>query len=368
MLLVLLATATVAAFAATSLASLDNGADVAAWQAVGGSYRLQGPTGALPSSFDATSLPGVTTAAGVFEAGVPVGTYGPTTLFAVADAGQLAEALAGTPADPMFPPGFTTPGTGPIPVIIATSLAASPRGVQLGDEFTSSIEGYALKYQVVEVRDGFAGLPRDRSWVVVPREWFLAQAPEARVAPTWEIVSAPTTTPDALRTAVTAAWPTVATTSQVEEATALRTAPVTEAVRGVILVAALVTAAYAALGVAAALALSGLARTVEVARLRTLGLTGRQAIALAVAEHGPSTLTGFVIGGALGVALFGVLRSALGLGGLVGSPVDVPLAIGAGPLLLILLGMIIVVAVGLALGAALQRRVTPVAALRGRFE
>ena len=367
-LLVLLATATVAAFAATSLASLDNGADVAAWQSVGGSYRLQGPTGALPSSFDATSLPGVEAAAGVLEAGVPVGTSGPTTLFAVADAGQLAEALAGTPADPMFPPGFTTPGTGPIPVIVSTSLAASPRGVQLGDEFTSSIEGYALKYKVVEVRDGFAGLPRDRSWVVVPREWFLAQAPEARVAPTWEIVSAPGTTPDALRAAVTAEWPTVATTSQVETATALRTSPVTEAVRGVILVAALVTAAYAALGVAAALALSGLARTVEVARLRTLGLTGRQAIALAVAEHGPSTLTGFVIGGVLGVALFGVLRSALGLGGLVGSPVDVPLALGAGPLLLILLGMIIVVAVGLALGAALQRRVTPVAALRGRFE
>ena len=98
---------------------------------------------------------------------MPVGASGPTTLFAVADAGQLAEALAGTPADPMFPPGFTTPGTGPIPVIVSTSLAASPRGVQLGDEFTSSIEGYALKYKVVEVRDGFAGLPRDRSWVVV---------------------------------------------------------------------------------------------------------------------------------------------------------------------------------------------------------
>ena len=367
-LLVLLTTATVAAFAATSLDSLDRGADVAAWQSVGGTYRLQGPIGALPSSFDAASLPGVTTAAGVFEGSVPVGLAGPATLFAVADAGPMAEALAGTPADPHFPAGFSTPGTGPIPAIVSTSLAASPRGVKLGEEFSSSIEGYALTYRVVEVRDGFAGLPRDRSWVVAPREWVKAQSPEAHVAPTWEIVSAPSTTPDALRAAVTAQWPTVTTTSQVEEADALRTAPVTEAVRSLILAAALVTAAYAALGVAAALALAGIARTVEVARLRTLGLTGRQAIGLAIAEHGPSTLTGFVIGGLLGVALFQVLRSALGLGGLVGSPVDVPLALGAGPLLLILLGMIIVVAVGLALGAALQRRVTPVAALRGRFE
>jgi putative ABC transport system permease protein len=367
-LLVLLATATVAAFAATALDSLDTGADVAAWQSVGGSYRLQAPTGPVPTDLDAMALPGATVAAGVFEGSVPAGPAGPQVLFALADAGPMAEALAGTPADPMFPAGFTTPGSGPIPAIISTSLAEAPRGVKLGDEFTSSIEGYALQYKVVEVRDGFAGLPRDRSWVIASREWFQGQAPDSRVVPIWEIVSAPSTPPDAMRAAVTAMSPTVGTTSQQEEATALRTAPVTEAVRGLILAAALVTAGYAALGVAAALALSGIARTVEVARLRTLGLTGRQAVALAIAEHGPSTLTGFVIGGLLGVALFQVLRSALGLGGLVGSPVDVPLEIGAGPLLLILLGMIIVVAIGLALGAALQRRVTPVAALRGRFE
>ena len=230
------------------------------------------------------------------------------------------------------------------------------------------MEGYNLTYRVAEVRDGFAGLPRGRPWVFAPREWFVAQAPEARLVPTWTIVDAPATSPDAMRAAVTAMSPSVETTSQAEEATALRTAPVTQAVRALILAAALVTAAYAALGVAAALALSGIARTVEVARLRTLGLTGRQAVGLAVAEHGPTTITGFVLGGLLGVALFALLRSALGLAGLVGSPVDVPIVLQPGPLLLIFIGMIAVVAVGLGLGAALQRRVAPTAALRGRFE
>ena len=133
----------------------------------------------------------------------------------------------------------------------------------------------------------------------------------------------------------------------------------THAVRALILAAAIVTAAYAALGVAAALALSGIARTIEVARLRTLGLTGRQSVGLAVAEHGPTTVAGFVLGGLLGVALFALLRSALGLAGLVGSPVDVPIVLQPGPLLLIFIGMIAVVAVGLGLGAALQRRVAP---------
>ena len=167
-LLVLLATATVAAFAATSLDSLDSGAEVAAWQTIGGSYRLQAPTGALPADVDADALPGVTVSAGVFE-----GTRARRGVAARRRCSPSPTPARWPRRSPGPPPtrrsraGFTTPGSGPIPAIISTSLAEAPRGVKLGDEFTSSIEGYALKYKVVEVRDGFAGLPRNRSWVVV---------------------------------------------------------------------------------------------------------------------------------------------------------------------------------------------------------
>ena len=75
------------------------------------------------------------------------------------------------------------------------------------------------------------------------------------------------------------------------------------------------TAAYAALGVAAALALAGLARTQEVARLRTLGLTGRQALGLAVAEHGPTTLAAFVARRRARDRAVRAPPDALGLGG-----------------------------------------------------
>ena len=263
----------------------------------------------------------MTVSAGVFEGTVPVGASGPQTLFALADAAARGEALAGTPADPAFPAGFTTPGSGPIPAIISTSLAEAPRGVKLGDEFTSSVEGYALKYKVVEVRDGFAGLPRNRSWVVAPREWFKGQAPEARIVPVWEIVSAPSTPPRDARRGGRRCRPRSGTTSVAKQAEILRTAPVTEAVRGLILAAALVTAAYAALGVAAALALAGhRPDRLEVARLRTIGLTSRQAIALAIAEHGPTTLTGFVVGGLLGVALFHCCGPPSGSAGSSGRP------------------------------------------------
>ena len=58
----------------------------------------------------------------------------------------------------------------------------------------------------------------------------------------------------------------------------------------------------------------------------------------------------------------------MGLGSLVGAPIEVPVVIEPAQLLAILAAMIIVVGFGLWLGAVLQRRVAPAAALRGRFE
>ena len=156
---------------------------------------------------------------------------------------------------------------------------------------------------------------------------------------------------------------------QAERADELRAQPVTNAVRGLILAAALVTAAYAALGVAAALALAGLARTQEVAHLRTLGLTsppdapadGRRARADDAGRLPARRARS-------GSRCSASCATGLGLAGLVGSPVDVPLVLDPLPLLLILVAMTVVVGVGLLLGVTLQRRVAPTAALRGRFE
>ncbi len=186
--------------------------------------------------------------------------------------------------------------------------------------------------------------------------------------PVYGLLRAPAGAASGIREAVDEVAPTVEVTVQAEVAAGLRGSPVTNAVRAMILAAALVTAAYAALGVAAALALAGLARTVEVAHLRTLGLTGRQTWLLTLAEHGPTTFAAFLLGSLLGVALFVLLQQGLGLAALVGSPVSVPISFEALPLLLILLAMTVVVGVGLLLGVLLQRRVAPTAVLRGRFE
>ena len=247
-------------------------------------------------------------------------------------------------------------------------MADSPRGVSLGETFTMSVEGHTLTYRADLVVDGWPGLPAGRGFVIAPREWFLAQAPAARILPVIARLRATPESAAAIRTFVDSEAPTVAVTSQAEDAADRRAAPVTQAVRSLVLIAALVTAAYAALGVAAALALAGLARTQEVAHLRTLGLTSRGALALLVAEHGPLTFGAFVAGGLLGAGLFALLRPALGLGALVGAPVEVPVVLEPAVLVLILVLMTVVVTLGLLLGAALQRRVAPTDALRGRSE
>ena len=76
-LLVLLATATVGAFAATALDHLDRGAEVAAWQEVGASWRIEQPNGALPIAMDPGALPEVEVASSVFQGLVPVDLSGP---------------------------------------------------------------------------------------------------------------------------------------------------------------------------------------------------------------------------------------------------------------------------------------------------
>ena len=368
-LLVLLATATVGAFAAVSLDNLDRGADLAAWQAVGADYRIEAPNGGLPASLDASALPGAEAVASEYRGSVEINLTGAQVLYVAVEGEQLRRVLAGTPAAPDLPAGFSDPSAGgPIPAIISREVAESARGVKPGDTFNLSIQGYNLPYVAAAVVDDFPGLPSGRGFVVAAREQFLARAPQARLVPTQLLVRAPPAAADGLRQYLTQHAPSITVASQAEDAAARRASPVTNAVRSLILVAGLVTAAYAALGVAAALALAGIARTQETAHLRTLGLTGRQSAALLLAEHGPVTLAAFLAGGLLGAMLFAILRPAMGLGTLVGASVDVPVVLEPGLLLAIFVAMTVVVGLGLWLGAVLQRRVSPVAALRGRFE
>jgi ABC-type antimicrobial peptide transport system permease subunit len=143
---------------------------------------------------------------------------------------------------------------------------------------------------------------------------------------------------------------------------------VTAAIVAGIALAAVVAALYAALAVTAALALAGDARAIEVAHLRALGLSPRGALGLVIVEHGPTVVIALVAGIALGLGLFALLEPGLGIDALVGSRIEVPLTADPRQLAVILASVLAITIVGIGLAAWLQRRGTPIAALRRGFE
>ena len=151
-------------------------------------------------------------------------------------------------------------------------------------------------------------------------------------------------------------------------AASIRSTPIARAVVAGIAAAALIAFAYAVLALAASLALTGAAQAVEIAHLRTLGLSDRQAAGLVVVENGPVVVTAFALGLGLGLAMFSVLRQGLGLEALIGSRAEVSLTPEPAQFAIVLGGIVAVVVLGLVAGTLMQRGAAPTAAVRRGFE
>jgi len=255
-----------------------------------------------------------------------------------------------------------------VPILISSSLAERSDGVKVGQQLEIVVEGYHFQVRAIASRDMFPTLPADATFAIASRQQLKAVHPEAPLSPTSLLLDAPDDAGAAIRAAVLPIAPGATVDGRAEHARAFTDSPVTAAIVAGIAIAAFVAGVYAALAVAAALALAGAARTVEVAHLRTLGLSRREALGLAIVEHGPTVLISFVAGVALGLGLFVLLEPGLGLDAIVGSRIAVPLTADPRQLAIIFVGVLVIAAVGIGLAAWMQRRGAPVAALRRGFE
>jgi putative ABC transport system permease protein len=226
-----------------------------------------------------------------------------------------------------------------------------------------------VKFRVVEVRDSFPGLPPNQPFLIASRDQLRALRGGVGLNRDTAIyLRAPDDAAAGIREALRHDAGNAVLESRTERTSTIQTAPIVRALVSGVAAAAIVAFVYAALAVSAALALAGAARAIEVAHLRTLGLTRREALGLVVVEHGPTIVIAFVAGAALGIGLFALLREALGLAALVGSEVEVAIAVEPLQLAGVLLAIVIIVGLGIGLGAALQRGAAPVAAVRRGFE
>lgn len=368
-LIVLLATATVASFSSAILVHLDRAAEAVAWQQVGAAYRIDTSTGALRSGFDPANLPGVEVASVAYHAVLAVGPRSQRSDFLAISADAYERVTAGTPAAHDLPVDLFASSSAEIPLVVSSALAAGPDGLKLGTTFPIPIEGYTFPARVVAIEEALPAFLSSPNFVIASRDQMRARFPSAALLPSIAWLRAPDGEAAALRAALNVAMPVGATlTSRAEVTAQLRASPAGHAVVTGVTLAALITAIYAALAVAAAMALAGAARAVEIAHLRTVGLTGRQAAGLVVVEHGPTIAVAFAAGIALGVGLVAALRDSLGLDALVGAHVDVPITIDPGQFGAVLGGIVAVVVLGLVLGARLQRGAAPLAAVRRGFE
>ncbi len=361
-LLVLIVTATVGSFAAAVLGSLDRAVDAVAWQEVGAPYRVNSLIGPLNAGLDPAHWPEVQAVASVSQGTVPLGTGG-FRLLETIEMQPYRAIVEGSPADPGIPAELLGRADEPFPAIVSVQSSGSYDQPAVGDVFTIHLGQDNVRFRTVAVRSSFPGLPAGQPFVVVSREQ-LAARPADLPGVTSLFIKAPDGAAALLRAALGPRTGDVAIVSRAEQAGTLRNAPVDGAVVAGIGVAAATAILCAALAVAAALYLAASARAVETSHLRSLGLTSRQAAALIVAEFGPAVLVALVGGAGLGLGLFLYLKPGLGIGAIVGSPLDTPAAVALPQLAMLFAATAVTAAIAIGLAAASQRGASPAAAIR----
>jgi putative ABC transport system permease protein len=367
-LLVLLATASIATFSSTALVHLDRAGEAASWHEVGAPYSVSDPFGSLPAELAVAKLPGVRSSAVAAWTEIRIGLRNLRIQFLSIDAAAYDAMVRGTPGDPGLPPEMLTGSDPIVPILISSSIATRFDGVKVGEQFEIVINGLHYQARSIAARETFPTLASDALFAIASRQQLKAIHSGAQLIPTTIFLDAPESAGPTIRNAVAAVDPGATVKARAEVDREFTGSPVTAAIVVGIAVAGVVAAIYAALAVAAALALAGATRAVEVAHLRMLGLSRRQAFGLAIVEHGPTVLLAFVAGVALGLGLFVLLEPGLGLDALVGTRIEVPLTADPRQLAIILAGVLVIAAIGIGLAAWTQRRGAPIAALRRGFE
>ncbi len=362
-LLVLMLTATVGAFSLATLAYLDRAAEVVAWQDVGAPFRLVEGDGHLASDIDtvAASLPGVTAAAGAAQLSLPTAGPGGVELLAL-DTPGYARVAQGTPLAGDLPAALGSPVAGRLPAIVSPLGVVD--GIRPGDPFELRFGVDKVELTAVAVRDAFPTLPPNGPFVVVDRAGLAAKAPDLGLDSTTVFLAASDDAGSGIRNAMRTIAPGVAVEARSERSAAIASAPVVGAASTGVDAGLAAALAYAAIALAAALALTGAARAPETAHLRTLGLTRSESLWLTLVEHGPTVALAVGFGIILGTGTFEALRPGLGLGAIVGSDLDVPVRVGLEQLGLLTAVIILIVGLGVGLGALVEREPSAPAALR----
>ena len=222
--------------------------------------------------------------------------------------------------------------------------------------------------EVVGIRDSFPGVDRAGPWVVVPVEALRAAVGDRTFAASVVFLRAPGVTEAQMQAAMDEVMPSTEVTGRAEFLDELRGAPLIRGVGIGFVLAVAVAVAYAALAATIALVLVAVARSRETAHLRTLGMTRRGLVGLAVVEHGPAVLAATAVGIALGVGVAWLLAPGLDVAGLIGSSIQVNLTVDWRVVGVLVVALVAVLVMAIALSTWVGRRSSLAAATRQGIE
>ena len=366
-LLVLLLSVAVAVFGSIITSTIADGQVDSSWQRAGADFRvMSGPAIALNQRVNLNDISGVDAVAGAYiEQEATAGrtaSAGRAQLMAV-ETLELTEVNAGTIAEPMIPADMLEPRTGaeigrptnPIPAVVSPRVGGG--SMAPGDTFSMTLFSRETTFLVREVRDSFPGLDVTRDFVVIPLADLQAAFPDRPIRLTDLFVRADESAASLLETTLEQQSPSATIVSREALYNDVHDAPLIAGVSTGFRVGLLVTAFYAALAVVVALILTGQDRARDLAYLRTLGLSQRQALGLTIIEQAPPALIAVAAGLGLGVAVARLIEPGLDLTAFTGPGVPVTLTVDWAAIAL--LGVLLLAIVGGAIGLTtrLSRRV-----------
>jgi putative ABC transport system permease protein len=299
-LLVIVLAVGVAVFAAVEVETIDRGQTETSWARVGADFRIDTDGDSLPTAAaeevareaDTVAEAWVSAGARVVTGGA--GTLGAVTVVALAEE-EYAAVVAGTPAGEPLPSGG---GGAPISAVVSgRPVQGAP--VVLGRPFTVEARGQRVELVAVERRERLAGMPAGAPVVAVPLDELRTALGERIVRPNRLYVRAGASAADPLREVV----PGATVLSRREVYRSLGDSPLAAGTVDGFRAGAVLGGMLAALAVVLAAALGARARGHDVAYLRALGLSGRQALGLAALELVPPAVVALGLGLGLGLAV-----------------------------------------------------------------
>jgi putative ABC transport system permease protein len=363
---------TVAAFGGMTRSAITSGDIAASWRAVGADVSVNAGVGLTSGAYTTTgdippaaaravaAVPGVQHATAVLEASWETTGGLDVTGIAVDPASYAALSASAGGYWPAFP-ASTLAGHGPaIPVLVNPAAAAQlgPGAVAL-----TSPTAQGITVRVAGLVASTPALPGVSAFIIMP---ISALRPVAgTIEPNLMLLTGPAIDRARLSAVVARTLPGSVTTYRSDQLAALTSAALQH---GTFTLFAIGTWAAAGLGLTVlllVLALGAAARELALARLATMGLSGRQRAWLVLLEVGPAVLAAAVAGVACALLLPAELGPVLDLSAFTGSGTPVPFAADALSVAAPIAGLAVLAVIALAIEMRAGRRLGVAARMRG---